>query len=330
MTRRFGSFLTTFRARTHSSLVTLAVGLTVTGCSEESAFTSNPDKNLEQKKTQASAEPGDAPSETELAGQRIEPQATLSSDATAAPVQVEPALSGMLESIEKQSELAVLGELNATLEEVRASCAAGALMTEHRVQVEFPATDQGCKWFPSEHEDKDWVQGLAVQESKIPLPANKVICQTSIMRAPAVEGAADGKSTAWRFDDEVFLTIGPEVLLASSDTAHVKRLPVQEGLTLFDYAKLHDFKYDRSSKGDSEWCLGTQRGPLCDLPASEKSGPVNLQIAVTGAETLSRLLFNQNETALKLYVTGDNNPNVDCRHSGIVFEVAFMTADLKR
>ena len=215
-----------------------------------------------------------------------------------------------------------------TKQDVVDACAQGARIKKP-FKLDFVSTEtiKGsiCKWqsSPSAGNQKasDTIRGHFKQEISIALPDNAIVCSSKLSTSDA---------TLWSYDDEVVLTLNGVVLLASQD-AYLWRRPAQRQEPIhapfgagfvFDWEKL--FKEELPNIGsttDSIYCYGTAPGAAgCEVPLTQKQGRVKLDLATQDVADLSLKAVKEKKLTYGLLVTGDNDPDIDCKHSGIVIE----------
>jgi hypothetical protein len=139
------------------------------------------------------------------------------------------------------------------------------------------------------------------------------------------------KDTEWRYDDEFYLTIGDKVIVSSQRTTMEEKLSTQNDMYVFDFAKLYDTIYTGS---DSEpYCYGVSpESGSCSFPKTQTRGEVKIDILTSAIYRLSAEVLVQGSVDLQLHMIGDNDPKVDCQHSGIelTWDVEYVETQISR
>ena len=184
--------------------------------------------------------------------------------------------------------------------------------------IEFEPMSNACTWYPSGFEGKDYIQGVRSQRPKIEpqLPQGAVLC--------SVELNSQSQSTkTWVFDDEFYFTLNRKVLVASHRSS-LDRFSKSDGFYDFDFSKLVGMPYS-ILPGNGIYCFG--HDPLshansCVFPATQTIADVDYSVNPSEVSRIGALVKTQGKHNFELFVTGDNDPKVDCKHSGIKFDLA--------
>jgi hypothetical protein len=216
----------------------------------------------------------------------------------------------------------------ANAQEVVNVCATG-VKVKKAFTLSFASTENVtgslCKWSsPPEVDGRqadDTIRGSYLQEQSVTLPESAVLCGSRLSTSEA---------TLWRYDDEVVLTLNGVVLMTSQDrylwrSPETRTQPIHTALGsgfVFDWAKLAALKqYNTGSTIDSIYCHGLPRGSAsCELPLTQQTGSVKLSLPTQAVAEISLKANREKKLTYGLLVTGDNDPSIDCKHSGMVIQ----------
>jgi hypothetical protein len=167
---------------------------------------------------------------------------------------------------------------------------------------------------------RDFIQGIGSQSKSVALPAGAVLCSQKIFSA---------RSTEWVYDDEIVLTLNGVILA----TTQKKYLDYDEKPTFAKEAAGWLFSWDRlaarrmnnyqSQNPSDRYCYATDTSN-CQMPFTQKEGLVNLELPTEALAPLSAKIQVDKKFELGLHVTGDDESDIDCQHSGIE-----LTAELE-
>lgn len=171
--------------------------------------------------------------------------------------------------------------------------------------------------------DHDFIQGFHRQSVQPVLPDNAVVCSSTI-------SANSGNDVYWRYDDEFFLTVGDTVIVSSEKAWRMQPLVPEDseleygqGPYSFDFDAIKWQEYYHSPE---RYCLGHPRiggdfaegdNPSCRFPKTQTWGEFNIDIAAEAFAEVSADIVNDGAVEFSLVVTGDDDPAIDCQHSGI-------------
>ncbi|MES2963959.1 MAG: hypothetical protein V4760_08715 [Bdellovibrionota bacterium] len=151
------------------------------------------------------------------------------------------------------------------------------------------------------------------QTQTISVPAGAKICDIQFS-SPKQE---------WLYDDHVFVTMN-DVLLASSHPIH-DVLKQESGLSIFEWSKIYNQKWMQIPA--NVWCEGMDSGlSSCAWPASQTPGDIQLDFAPQLFQKIVARDLSRNTHVFKFVTTGDNDPDVDCDHSALNFDVQITYA----
>lgn len=207
-----------------------------------------------------------------------------------------------------------------TAQKVTDACDSGQKITK-AFQLKFAATDsitgKVCKMYNNGTDDT--IRGYYKQSAAVELPANAVVCKQNLATLP---------SSRWSYDDEVILTLNQVVLLASQreylwKDAVSKSNPIMTKFYdkgfLFEWEKLAPIGlFNNQGTLRSQYCYGESTD--CRIPLTQKEGDVSLTLNTKDIAELSLKAIQDKKLSFDLWVTGDNDPDIDCRHSGITID----------
>lgn len=229
-----------------------------------------------------------------------------------------------------------------TAEEVTDACARGQMQTmEHTLA--FPRTDRLpgkpskgkggpraglglCTWessprLPNGERSSDIIRGVHSQQVSVSLPEGAVVCSASL---------SSEESTRWRYDDEVVFLLNGVVITTTQDRYlwrdPLRRLspihpPLGSGF-VFNWQRLvAEEQFNEASTSQSLYCYGNAPGAAgCELPPTEQVGRVQLSLGTSEIALLSLSAVQKKSLTYELLVTGDNDPEIDCRHDGLTLK----------
>jgi hypothetical protein len=156
------------------------------------------------------------------------------------------------------------------------------------------------------------------QERALNLPANAVICDVT----------ATTQLQSFRYDDIFWFSFNGFLLATNNKTALYERqnpdarLKTTSGklvdLYKYNWLKIRDAHFANVA---DDYCLGNDEGlASCSWPITEQQGNISFQF---DKEILMQLGLQSlpNFQAFKFVITGDNDPNVDCYHEKLEFQM---------
>ncbi len=169
----------------------------------------------------------------------------------------------------------------------------------------------------------DYIQGFYRQSVVATLPENAVVCSSKI-------SANSGNDVYWRYDDEFFLTIGDRVIVSSEQAWRMQNFvtenseePYGQGPYIFDFDQ---YKWQEYGYSYQRYCLGHDRignrfsdeeNSSCQFPRTQRWGEFNIDIPAEAFAEVSAEIVNEGEASFSLIIGGDDDPAIDCQHSGI-------------
>ena len=156
------------------------------------------------------------------------------------------------------------------------------------------------------------VSAQLTQTVPLLLPENSVICGLSF----------NFPTQNIRYDDHMFINFN-DVVLASTFTGLTTPLQVVNNLKIFDWTKIRGTKWPSSlSDQRPPYCIGGEYGtPACDIPKSQDTGKIQIQIPPDKALALSKRGEALKKYQFSIVGIGDNDPGKDCKHTAINFDV---------
>lgn len=130
----------------------------------------------------------------------------------------------------------------------------------------------------------------------INIPSSHAVCAMT----------AQSQSQTLKYDDHIFLMINNYVLLATKGIPTERFTLDANGFYVYDWSQIRG-RNIRTSQA----CAS---GVTCQFPASEQSGNFSFQLNSDANKRLFSSLQNQN-LSFKIVLTGDDNPDIDCRQS---------------
>jgi hypothetical protein len=142
------------------------------------------------------------------------------------------------------------------------------------------------------------------QEERLALPPGAEICSL----------AFTFPSRPIRYDDNLLVTAN-DILLMSSPDYTSSLAEAEPGLFRYDWDAIRGGSV--TSYPASPYCIGGSDS--CVVPATETIGAFRLKVDDERAQAIAAR--TPGTLTFKLVTTGDNNPERDCAHSAITFDV---------
>lgn len=160
-----------------------------------------------------------------------------------------------------------------------------------------------CNWdkAPNLQRKNGFVQAVEVSSNNIMLPEGD-ICEISIQSAP---------NTVLTYDDFLVLTIDNRVIFVSNNGL-IKNLSQDMGYYAWDFKKVVGQRIENFLS--PVHCIGAAN--TCVLPATEKEGPVALNLTPAEFAPIAASFSGKKSVPLDLTATGDDN-NTDCGHTAL-------------
>jgi hypothetical protein len=166
------------------------------------------------------------------------------------------------------------------------------------------------------------MQARYEQKRFLEIPPNAVVCDMEL------QTLRDLDDPTIKYDDVFLLSLNGSLIATNNETAIKARLQTSRELTIgngkvsiyrYDWAKLkgHPFK-----NKEDDYCVGSnlsQSPSICSWPVTENQGDFKLNIKPELVIALAN--GGQGTQEFNLAVTGDNDKDIDCRHTGMEFNV---------
>jgi hypothetical protein len=167
--------------------------------------------------------------------------------------------------------------------------------------VDFPAR-VGCTWDIGQKSGGLMV-GHYEQKSSLDIPSNWVVCSMAISTTKA----------DLYYDDYLMIHFNKRLLLGSSGVIDLLQKD-DSGLPVFDWSKLQG----KRPNGGSTCLAGATE---CAVPGTQKQGAITLRLDESTNLKLMSLALSEQRYDFELVTTGDNDPNIDCGHTGVPLKV---------
>lgn len=157
------------------------------------------------------------------------------------------------------------------------------------------------------------MQARVEQNFDFDIPAGATLCSLK-MKFP------DQK---FKFDDMFFLSLN-NVVLASSSPIDKYSAPV-DGLIPYEWSKIRGQRFDNVAY---QYCLGAKdKLATCVWPKTETTGAIKMDFAPSIFYRIAAEDPSRTRHQLKMTTTGDDNPEIDCQHDPISFELEVSYAN---
>jgi hypothetical protein len=194
------------------------------------------------------------------------------------------------------------------IEEVLSECekglADGTLMEEKKI-ITFDANKgmpNQCTWLAPKKDGH--VRGYRADPKALAIPSGHVVCSMALK--------SESKLT---YDDSLLLTFNDKALLWGN--LEIMKLDATDGIYTFNKDKIQDSTIKSGEVG----CM--EGHDACKVPGTDTEG----DLALTFKEDANKKITEEvelNGAVFSLLTFGDNNPEVDCTHSGLELEVTYM------
>lgn len=191
-------------------------------------------------------------------------------------------------------------------------CASPNHRTTQTLNIAIPAQNQQCPFGQGDNMGLGGgrVSARVEQTQKINIPENSAICNMQFQFL----------NQQFRYDDMFLLTFN-DVILVSSYADVVSALPPSAD-GLLSYAWTGGIAGRNWSGDNTPYCLGVSSGMgSCTIPVTEQTQTMSLNINADLITKISERQVNASENQFKMITVGDDNPGVDCMHSGLNFNV---------
>jgi hypothetical protein len=191
-------------------------------------------------------------------------------------------------------------------------------VVEEEIDVVFLETTEACPW--GEGDNLDMAQTVVtarVEQTESLSIDDAVVCDMEL----DLDGLVPGEIQVMVYDDYFFFTFD-DVVLASSIAPAVEALDTEEGQPIYDWSKVAGTPFPT---GDAPFCLGDGD---CEIPSTETEGPISLSFDRDVVNQLSARAVAQERLEFGFVTTGDNDPEIDCKHAvfGFTVTVRYLAA----
>jgi hypothetical protein len=171
------------------------------------------------------------------------------------------------------------------------------------LRLDFPPMQGQCNWDIGEQEG-GYMMGYDEQLLELPIKTSWVLCSMAFNLS---------KEDLY-YDDYMTLMFNKRVLLGT--TGIVDMLEEDElGLPIYDWSRLQ-----RKKPQGSSTCLNG--ATKCDLTSTQQSGSIVLEMNTETNLKLMTHALKAGRYDLEIVTTGDNDPNIDCAHTGVPLDVS--------
>ena len=185
-----------------------------------------------------------------------------------------------------------------------ADCKTKAL-TSAVMRLDFPEMKGQCKWDIGEQEGGS-MMGHNEQLLKLPVESTWVLCSIAV---------SSNKENLY-YDDYIALMFNKRVLLGT--TGIVDLLEKDKfGLPIYDWSRLQ-----RKLPNGPNTCLSG--ATKCALTGTQQAGALSLEMNTETNLKLMTHAFELGRYDFEIVATGDNDPAIDCAHTGIPLDVAIQ------
>ncbi len=176
------------------------------------------------------------------------------------------------------------------------------------ISIDIPNIGPGCDWSQGGNIDPESAvfAARAEQEISFTIAPRASLCSLSIT----------GETPDFYFDDHLMLLLNQVPLIGSVNFA--SQFDIVDGLPRYEWSKIVGKL--PGEVGSEPTCL--DGATECLIPGTQSNGVINIAFN----EMTNRLLANTSATNANFFtlvVTGDNDPDLDCLHSGLTMQVTY-------
>jgi hypothetical protein len=122
------------------------------------------------------------------------------------------------------------------------------------------------------------------------------------------------------YDDHIFFVFDDALILASSPFDMY--LPYSDGIFNWNWASVVGQPWKFGNETSFSYCLGEKEGlSSCRFPQTQMEGAMKLDFNPALFQAITARNLNRPVHQFKFVTMGDNDPQVDCRHSSFSFNV---------
>lgn len=191
----------------------------------------------------------------------------------------------------------------------------GAL--NRRIPVSFERLAPACPWGLGDNLLPAQERATARSEQTFEFASPTAGGELCALRFDFTRG---GEAAELRYDDNFFLILNG-VVLAASDRDLVARLPREGELVLWQWIRVAGSLMNVTSV--DPYCLGEEAGiGSCLVPDTDSLGAFRLDLPL---ERFPELIARAEgaDVTLRFVTVGDNDPDTDCSHGGVSFELSY-------
>jgi hypothetical protein len=130
-----------------------------------------------------------------------------------------------------------------------------------------------------------------------------------------------------KYDDHMFFLYDDVVLAATKPIDHL--LANVNGMSIYDWSRL---KMQPWKFGDNQpyvYCLGMSPNSMdCQWPLSATMGQIKMDFSPATLQRVTARNLSRSQHSFTMITTGDNNPEVDCQHEPVTFDVTYRYSSL--
>ena len=174
--------------------------------------------------------------------------------------------------------------------------------------ISLPALPVGCPFDQGDNlsQDSAIFAARVEQSAQFELPNNAELCGFSL----------SGGDEQFYYDDELMLLMNDVPLIGSVNFA--SQFELIEGLPRYDWLRIRGKTPDEI--GEEVTCL--DGATECQIPGTESNGELRVSFdEITNGRLVGT--SDRGDYQFKVVVTGDNDDDRDCSHSGLTLQVRY-------
>jgi hypothetical protein len=195
-----------------------------------------------------------------------------------------------------------------TIEEIQEACAKYAIQKTSQ-PISFGQETNTCPWNTADNLDQkdQFYQTRIEQTQNVVLPPGALICGMRLLT----------QSNDFNYDDEFLLDFKGLVLASSATFTNFNK---DFFFYRYDWSRIKGQAW--SSMPMTSYCAGSDRGlASCSWPDTSTNGPLILSYDDLVIQEMSSVTSQDPNHQFRMTVTGDNDPQVDCHHAPVEFQV---------
>lgn len=194
-------------------------------------------------------------------------------------------------------------------------CASPAHRVSQALTVSFAAQNQQCGFGANGNltVQQGAVRARYEQTVNLAIPDNTAVCDMQFQFT----------NQQFRYDDMFIFTFNDVILVSSDHASQTAGLTAtSEGFLIYDWMAIRGRAWGANAGSNNPYCLGAGNGMgNCSIPATEQTATMILDIDDTLITKISERQQDVTKNKFMFITTGDDNPAIDCQHSGINFNV---------